>query len=74
MDSQRIDAVHQLLEYRGVSVRDSVESALYNALSDFGPMKLLINSTMKQAQPIGGLSRQVFPGAAVGREILRSPP
>ena len=67
MDSQRIDAVHQLLEYRGVSVRDSVESALYNALSDFGPMKLLINSTMKQAQPIGGLSRQVFPGVTVGK-------
>ena len=66
-DSQRIDAVHRLLEYRSVSVRDSVESALYNALSDFGPMKLLINSTMKEAQPIGGLSQQIFPGAAVGK-------
>ena len=30
-------------------------------------MKLLINSTMKEAQPIGGLSQQVFPGAAVGK-------
>ncbi len=66
-DSQRIDAVHQLLEYRGVSVHDTVESALYNALSDFGPMKLLINSTMKEAQPIGELGQQIFPAAAVGK-------
>ena len=64
-DSERIDTVQQLLEYRGVSGGRPVESALYDALSDFGPMKLLINSTMKQAQPIGGLGRQIFPNAAV---------
>ena len=64
-DAQRIDAVHQLLEYSGVSVGNTAESALYDALSDFGPMKLLINSTMKKAQPIGGLGKEIFPAAAV---------
>ena len=64
-DAQRIDAVHQLLEYSGVSVGNTAESALYDALSDFGPMKLLINSTMKEAQPIGGLGKEIFPAAAV---------
>ena len=66
-DAQRIDAVHQLLEYRGVSVGDTAESALYDALSDFGPMKLLINSTMKEAKPIGGLGQEIFPAAVVER-------
>ncbi len=66
-DSQRIAVVRQLLEYRGVSVGDTVETALYNALSDFGPMKLLINSTMKEAQPIGELGEKIFPGVAVGK-------
>ena len=64
-DAQRIDAVHPLLEYRGVSVGNTAEAALYDALSDFGPMKLLINSTMKEAQPIGGLGKEIFPAAAV---------
>ncbi len=66
-DAQRIDAVYQVLEYRGVSVGDTAESALYDALSDFGPMKLLINSTMKEAKPIGGLGKEIFPTAAVGK-------
>ena len=69
-DPQRINAIRQLLEYRDVSVDDTAESALYNALSDFGPMKLLINSTMKEAQPIGELGQQIFPDAAVGKRDL----
>ncbi len=64
-DSQRIGIVHQLLEYRDVSVCDTVESVLYEALSDFGPMKLLINSTMEEAQPISGLGQKIFPTVAV---------
>ena len=66
-DAERIDAVQQLLEYRGVSVGDTAESALYDALSDFGPMKLLINLTMKEAQPIGELGKVIFPVVVVGK-------
>ena len=66
-DAERIDAVQQLLEYRGVSVGDTAESALYDALSDFGPMKLLINLTMKEAQPIGELGKEIFPVVVVGK-------
>ena len=66
-DSERVDSVRQLLEHRNVSGGDTIESALYNALSDFGPMKLLINLTMKQAQPIGGLGQEIFPAATVGK-------
>ena len=69
-DVQRVDVVRQLLEYRGVSIGDTAEAALYNALSDFGPMKLLINLTMKEAQPIGGLGQQIFPAADVGKRDL----
>ena len=66
-DAQRINAVQPLLEYRGVSVGDTAESALYDGLSDFGPMKLLINSTMKEAQPIGELGKEIFPAVDVGK-------
>ena len=69
-DTQRVDAVRELLEYRGVPVGAAAEPALFNALSDFGPMKLLINSTMKEAQPIGGLGEQIFPAGAVGKRDL----
>ena len=64
-DSDRIGAVQKLLEYRGVSQINSAEPALYEALSDFGPMKLLINLTMVQAQPIGDLGANIFPTVSV---------
>ncbi len=67
-DSERISTVQQFLDHRGVTNGETVESALYDALSDFGPMKLLINSTMKQAQPIGELSQKIFP-TAVDRKV-----
>ena len=65
VDAQRFNAVRQLLRYRGTPVGDSVESALYDALSDFGPMKLLINLTMQEAQPIGELGAKIFPDVSV---------
>ena len=69
-DTQRVESVRELLEYRGVPIGAAAEPALFNALSDFGPMKLLINSTMKEAQPIGGLGAQIFPAGAVGKRDL----
>ena len=63
-DSERIDTVRQLLEYRGVSGDDNSERALYIALTEYGPLKLLINSTMQQAQPIGELGSHIFPSVS----------
>ena len=64
-DSVRIGAVQKLLEYRGIFQANSAEEALYRALSDFGPMKLLINLTMEQAKPIKDLGAVIFPKANV---------
>ena len=63
-DPERIEAVREIVEYRGVSKEDTVERVLYGALSDYGPMKLLINATMKEARPLGELGSAIFPGAA----------
>lgn len=57
----RFDAVQALLDYRRIKREGSVESALYKALTDFGPMGLLINTTMKKARPIVELSTELFP-------------
>lgn len=60
-EEQRFSVVQPLLDYRQVKRGDSVESSLYMALADFGPMSLLINTTMKKARPIAELSKEIFP-------------
>ena len=60
-EEERFNAVQPILDYRKVERRNSVESSLYVALSDFGPMGLLINTTMKKARPIAELSTEIFP-------------
>ncbi len=60
-DAQRISAVRPLLEYRGIKAEGSPELALYDALSPFAPMGLLINATMKQARPVAKLGGEMFP-------------
>ena len=62
-DAERLEAVQELVEYRGVSKGDTAERVLYGALFDYGPMKLLINATMKEALPLGELDNAIFPGA-----------
>src|SRR6185369_12579756 len=37
--------------------------SLYKALASFGPMGLLINSTMRKARPIAQLGSDLFPTA-----------
>ena len=60
-DSERLTAIKPLLNYRHVEGNHTSETALYRALEDFGPMGLLINSSMKQALPIAELGQQLFP-------------
>lgn len=66
-DSERMEIIRPLLEYRGVKNPDgSPESSLYKALAAFAPMGLLINSTMKQARPIAELGTEIFPTSKPG--------
>ncbi len=62
-DSERLAAIKPLLDYRHVEGNHTSETALYRALEDFGPMGLLINSSMKQALPVAELGPQLFPTA-----------
>lgn len=63
-DADRLAAVQPLLTHRKVEGGQSSEAALYHALKDFGPMGLLVNSTMKEALPIASLGLDIFPTAA----------
>lgn len=60
-DVGRFAAIKPLLDYRHVSGSHTVEAALYHALSEFGPMGLLVNATMQQALPVAELGRDLFP-------------
>ena len=62
-DSQRLRAVEPLLRYRRSDQADVSGEALYQALSGFGPMDLLINNTMERAVPVAELGRDLFPTA-----------
>lgn len=61
-DVQRVAAVSSLLDARGVSDRDrSAGSLLVEALGSYGPMNLLVNETMRKAQPVNELGKVIFP-------------
>lgn len=64
-EPERIAAVRELLDARGVSVRpdDGVGVLLHRALSDYEPMGLLVNETMREAQPVVELGTEIFPHA-----------
>lgn len=62
-DVQRAAAVSSLLDTRGVSDRDRAVGALLDeALGSYGPMNLLVNETMRKAQPVSELGKAIFPG------------
>jgi len=63
-NDERLSAIQALLDYRQVSGARTPEEALYRALVDFGPMGLLINTTMQQARPIAELGQYLFPNAS----------
>ena len=61
-DAERAEAVNELLEYRGVGDRNrSIGVLLDEALASYGPMNLLVNETMQQAQPVSELGPSDFP-------------
>ena len=60
-DAKRTQLVLPFLKYRDVKAGQGLEPDLYHALADFPPMGLLVNSTMKEARPIGELGRALFP-------------
>jgi ATP-dependent helicase YprA (DUF1998 family) len=62
-DAERAAALQSLLEYRGVSATSgaTVGELLDEALGTFGPMSLLVNETMQQAQPVSELGIRIFP-------------
>lgn len=61
-DDQRLVVVSELLDRLGVEARSDVHKALYEALREFGPMSLLVNSTMQAALPLSEIAEQIFPG------------
>ena len=60
-DAERIDVLSELFTSRGVAPGGPVEVALYEALRAYGPLGLLINSTMKEALPVESLAQAIFP-------------
>ena len=61
----RVSAVRGLLEHRGVTPApgDAAGALLYDALSGYAPMGLLVNETMRRAMPVSELGRRIFPDA-----------
>ncbi len=62
-DTERLEVLKPLLDHRHVTGNHSPETALHHALTEFEPMGLLINNTMKQAIPVADLGHQLFPTA-----------
>lgn len=60
-DAEKVKLVSVLLEYRNIDSQDSVETLLFQALKDFGPMGLVINDTMQKARAIKKLGEIIFP-------------
>jgi ATP-dependent helicase YprA (DUF1998 family) len=60
----RADAVRPLLEVMGGDTMELVPAALHAVLSNFGPLALLVNLTMKQARPVRELPSQIFPSSS----------
>jgi ATP-dependent helicase YprA (DUF1998 family) len=61
-EPEKLRMVAPLLKHRGTASRGRLEPDLYEALKDFPPLGLLINSTMKLARPIAELGGELFPG------------
>lgn len=61
-ETARLAAVQDFLDYRGVTPTDGeCGPALYEALQNFPPMNLLVNTTMREAAPLEELGRVLFP-------------
>lgn len=59
-DAKRLKEIEGLLKFRNVAPPWELQPSLYKALESFGPMSSLINSTMREAQPIDELAAKLF--------------
>lgn len=59
-DTNRVTVIDSFLKYRGVAQPWDLQPSLYKALESFGPMSSLVNSTMKEAQPVDELGAKLF--------------
>jgi ATP-dependent helicase YprA (DUF1998 family) len=59
-DEDRLKVVASFLKYRKVVEPLALQSSLYSALESFGPMSILVNSTMKEAHPVDELGTMLF--------------
>lgn len=62
-EEARAAILRPFLTYRHAPDTGTLGTRLYHALSEFPPLGLLINNTMKQARPIEELGRELFPDA-----------
>ena len=62
-DKDRKTLIQPFLDHRHVADGFGLELSLYHALSEFPPLGLLINTTMKQARPVAELGHELFPDA-----------
>jgi ATP-dependent helicase YprA (DUF1998 family) len=62
-DEARGEIIQPFLNHRHVTGAPRLERSLYQALADFPPLGLLVNSTMKQAVPVKDLGSALFPDA-----------
>lgn len=63
-EADRLQSISSLLEYREVEPSSGVESSLFNALSEFAPLQLLVNETMSKARSLDELGELICPTAA----------
>ena len=61
-EQEKLDAVEPLLRHRGVSPTWPLEQSLYESLNGFGPLDMLVNTTMTTASEISELATAICPG------------
>lgn len=59
-EADRLKVIEGFLKYRKVTAPWELQPSLYKALESFGPMSSLVNSTMKEAQPVDELGAKLF--------------
>lgn len=70
--SERQASIEPFLAYRNVQPTGVAAKDLFDALDTFSPIALLINSTMKAAQPLATLGHRLFPDSDVADSALTS--
>lgn len=59
---ERLEEARKVTDYLDAPVhKDDIAASLYAALEDYPPLALLVNITMKRAQPVERLGEMIFP-------------